>query len=186
MRFDAVRPSQAQGQGRGGLQPGHQFQILNGNLRLPTLLKDVKCGGAWRGDTCGRLSPIIKADCRHRRTPAPTVEVSSQVIQGPRNPIERRRPAGNGAERPECAAKPALRRRVPDAGNSVGSRRAAIRLVVAISSALANRFAKSLRKEGTVSAAMCGRRKHVQNLLLGDGGLEQAGVLINPANDEKK
>jgi hypothetical protein len=39
----------------------------------------------------------------------------------------------------------------------VGSRHAAIRLVVAISSALASRFAKSLRKEGTVSAAMCGR-----------------------------
>jgi len=38
----------------------------------------------------------------------------------------------------------------------VGSRRAAIRLVVAISSAVASRFAKSLRKEGMVSAAMCG------------------------------
>jgi len=29
-------------------------------------------------------------------------------------------------------------------------------------------------------------RKHVQNLLLGDGGFEQAAVLITPPNDEKR
>jgi len=39
----------------------------------------------------------------------------------------------------------------------VGSRHAAIRSVIAISSALASRFAKSLRKGGNVAAAMCGR-----------------------------
>jgi hypothetical protein len=138
-----------------GLPPGHQLQILDGNLRLPALVQDVKCGGAWRGDTCGRLSHN-KANCRHRRTLAPTVEVSSQVIQGPRNPVERRRPAGNGTERPERAAAPALRRCAPDAGNSVGSRHAAICSVSTISSAVASNFARSLRKEGMVSAAMCG------------------------------
>jgi hypothetical protein len=31
-----------------------------------------------------------------------------------------------------------------------------------------------------------GPRKHVQNLLLGYGGLEQADVLINPANGEER
>ena len=88
---------------------------------------------------------------------APATEVSSHVIQGPRNPIEYRRPAGNGAERPECAAEHALRHRAPDAGNSVGSRHAATCSVIAISSVLAGSFAKSLRKEGMVSAGMYGR-----------------------------
>ena len=47
----------------------------------------------------------------------------------------------------------------------MGSRHAAIRSVIAISSALASSFPKSLRREGMVSVAMCGRAS--LNLLLG-------------------
>ena len=112
------------------------------------------------------------ADCRHRRTLAPAVEVSSQVIQRPRNPIKRCRPVGNGAERPEThrrARSPPPRVRCRKLR---GITTRAIPSVVAISSALAGSFAKSLRKEGTVSAGDVRPRKHVQNLLLSDGGFD--------------
>jgi hypothetical protein len=41
--------------------------------------------------------------------------------------------------------------------SSCGSRHTAIRSVMVTSSALASSFARSLRNDGTVTAAMCGR-----------------------------